>query len=105
MHEYALAAAIATEAASLHDKFWEMNDAIYEDQRNLDELYLFELAEKIGLNMEKFKSDIQKVKLTDRIDADFQGGVISGVNGTLSFYVNGKKFNAGAEDLFKLFTK
>ncbi|WP_206368315.1 DsbA family protein [Sphingobacterium sp. B16(2022)] len=44
------------------------------------------------------------MELTDRIDADFQGGVMSGVNGTPSFYVNGKKFNAGAEDLFKLFT-
>ncbi|WP_206368317.1 DsbA family protein [Sphingobacterium sp. B16(2022)] len=60
MHEYALSAAIGAEAASFQDKFWEIYDAIYENQRNLGELYLFELAEKIGLNMEKFKSDIQK---------------------------------------------
>jgi protein-disulfide isomerase len=85
MHEYALSAAIAAEAASLQDKFWEMHDAIYENQENLDDLYLFKLAEKIGLNMEKFKSDIQKEELNDRVDADFQGGVISGVNGTPSF--------------------
>jgi protein-disulfide isomerase len=102
MHEYALSAAIAAEAASLQDKFWEMHDAIYENQENLDDLYLFKLAEKIGLNMEKFKSDIQKEELNDRVDADFQGGVISGVNGTPSFYVNAKKFNGGAEELFEL---
>jgi protein-disulfide isomerase len=105
MHEYALSAAIAAEAASLQDKFWEMHDAIYENQENLDDLYLFKLAEKIGLNMEKFKSDIQKEELNDRVDADFQGGVISGVNGTPSFYVNAKKFNGGAEELFELFAR
>lgn len=105
MHEYALPAAIAAEAASLQDKFWEMHDAIYENQRNLDDQYLFTIAEKIGLDMEKFKSDIQKEELVNKIDADFQGGVISGVNGTPSFYVNGKKFNAGAADLFNLFIR
>jgi protein-disulfide isomerase len=105
MHEYALSAAIAAEAASLQDKFWEMHDAIYENQENLDDLYLFKLAEKIGLNMEKFKSDIQKEELNDRVDADFQGGVISGVNGTPSFYVNATKFNGGAEELFELFAR
>jgi protein-disulfide isomerase len=83
----------------------EMHDAIYENQENLDDLYLFKLAEKIGLNMEKFKSDIQKEELNDRVDADFQGGVISGVNGTPSFYVNAKKFNGGAEELFELFAR
>jgi protein-disulfide isomerase len=55
--------------------------------------------------MEKFKSDIQKEELNDRVDADFQGGVISGVNGTPSFYVNAKKFNGGAEELFELFAR
>ncbi|RKF36874.1 disulfide bond formation protein DsbA [Sphingobacterium siyangense] len=105
MHEYALPAATAAEAASLQDKFWEMHDAIYENQRNLDDQYLFTIAEKIGLDIEKFKSDIQKEELLNKIDADFQGGVISGVNGTPSFYVNGKKFNAGAEDLFNLFVR
>jgi protein-disulfide isomerase len=105
MHEYALPAAIVAEAASLQDKFWEMHDAIYENQRNLNDQYLFTIAEKIGLDMEKFKSDIQKEELVNKIDADFQGGVISGVNGTPSFYVNGKKFNAGAEDLFNLFVR
>ncbi|NJI72270.1 thioredoxin domain-containing protein [Sphingobacterium kitahiroshimense] len=105
MHEFALSAAIAAEAASLQDKFWEMHDAIYENQEYLDDLYLYKLAEKIGLDMEKFKSDIQRAELTDRIDADFQGGIISGVNGTPSFYVNGRKFDGGAEELFELFVK
>ena len=101
MHQYALPAALAAEAAALQGKFWEMHDAIYENQEYLNELFLFKLAEKINLDLEKFKSDIQKTELSDKIDADFESGVMSGVNGTPSFFVNGKKFNGGATDLLQ----
>ncbi|MCS3531671.1 thioredoxin domain-containing protein [Chryseobacterium sp. JUb7] len=102
MHQYALPAALAAEAAALQGKFWEMHDAIYENQESLNDLFLFKLAEKINLDLEKFKTDIQKPELSDKIDADFESGVMSGVNGTPSFFINGKKFNGGAEDLLKL---
>jgi len=102
MHEYALAAAIAAEAAGLQNKFWQMHDAIYENQEQLNEQYLFTLAEKVGLDIQQFKADIRRAELTDRIEADFQGGIMSGVNGTPSFYVNAKKFEGGAEDLYQL---
>ena len=102
MHQYARPAAIAAEAANLQGKFWEMHDAIYENQQNLNELYLFELAQKIGLDISQFKDDIQKAELEEKVDSDFESGVMSGVNGTPSFFVNGKKFDGGAEDLFEL---
>lgn len=102
MHQYARAAAIAAEAADLQGKFWEMHDAIYENQQNLNELYLFKLAENIGLNIAQFKEDIQKVELEEKVDSDFESGIMSGVNGTPSFFINGNKFNGGAEDLLEL---
>lgn len=102
MHQYARAAAIAAEAADLQGKFWEMHDAIYENQQNLDELYLFKLAENIGLNIAQFKEDIQKAELEEKVDSDFESGIMSGVNGTPSFFINGNKFNGGAEDLLEL---
>lgn len=102
MHQYARAAAIAAEAADLQGKFWEMHDAIYENQQNLDELYLFKLAENIGLNIAQFKEDIQKTELEEKVDSDFESGIMSGVNGTPSFFINGNKFNGGAEDLLEL---
>jgi protein-disulfide isomerase len=40
--------------------------------------------------------------LAKKVDADFESGIVSGVNGTPSFYVNGKKFDGGAEDLLQL---
>jgi protein-disulfide isomerase len=79
-----------------------MHDAIYENQENLNESFLLELAEQLNLNIEQFKEDIQSQALAHKIDADFESGIISGVNGTPSFFVNGNKFNGGAEDLMQL---
>lgn len=102
MHEYARAAALAAEAAALQNKFWEMHDAIYENQQNLNEHLLLELAEELKLDIPQFKNDMESSELIDKVDEDFESGIVSGVNGTPSFYVNGKKFEGGAEDLFQL---
>ncbi|MDQ0594533.1 protein-disulfide isomerase [Chryseobacterium ginsenosidimutans] len=102
MHQYARPAALAAEAANLQGKFWEMHDAIYENQQYLNEDFLLKLAKKLSLDIPQFKADIENPKLTEKIDADFQSGIVSGVNGTPSFFVNGNKFNGGAEDLVQL---
>ncbi|AZA54622.1 DsbA family protein [Chryseobacterium sp. G0201] len=102
MHQYARPAALAAEAANLQGKFWEMHDAIYENQEYLNENFLLELAQKLHLNINQFKTDLEKPELAEKIDADFESGIISGVNGTPSFFVNGKKFDGGVEDLFQL---
>ena len=102
MHLYARPAALAAEAADLQGKFWEMHDAIYENLEFLNENLPLKLAEKLGLNIPKFKADIQKPELSEKVDTDFESGIISGVNGTPSFFINGNKFNGSAEDLLQL---
>lgn len=102
MHRYARPAAIAAEAAALQGKFWEMHDAIFENQQYLNENFLLELAEKLQLDISKFKTDIKSSVLADKVDSDFDSGVLSGVNGTPSFFINGKKFDGGAEALLQL---
>jgi protein-disulfide isomerase len=102
IHQYARPAALAAEAANLQGKFWEMHDAIYENQQELNENFLMKLAEKLNLNIPQFEKDLKSIELSEKIDADFESGIISGVNGTPSFFVNGKKFNGGAEDLLQL---
>lgn len=102
MHEYARTAALSAEAAALQNKFWEMHDAIYENQQNLNEHLLLELAKELKLDISQFKSDMESSELKDKVDEDFASGIVSGVNGTPSFYVNGKKFEGTAEDLFQL---
>ncbi|MCM0667345.1 DsbA family protein [Flavobacterium tyrosinilyticum] len=105
MHQYARPAAIAAEAAALQGKFWEMHDAIYENQRTLSEPFLLELVEKLDLDPHQFNTDIKKSELAAKVDSDFESGILSGVNGTPSFFVNGRKFNAGAEDLLQLMSE
>jgi len=105
MHQYARPAAIVAEAAALQGKFWEMHDAIYENQRTLSEPFLLELVEKLDLDPLQFNTDIKKSELAAKVDSDFESGILSGVNGTPSFFVNGRKFNAGAEDLLQLMSE
>jgi protein-disulfide isomerase len=102
IHPYARPAALAAEAAALQGKFWAMHDAIYENQTYLNENLLLTLAGQLQLDVDVFKKDLQSEKLADKVDADFESGMRSGVNGTPTFYVNGKKFDGGAEDLLGL---
>jgi len=102
MHQYATVAALAAEAADLQGKFWEMHDAIYENQNALNEKLLMGLARKLNLDMVEFEKDLIICELTEKVDADFDSGIISGVNGTPSVFINGKKFEGSAVDLFQL---
>jgi protein-disulfide isomerase len=101
-HRYANIAAQAAEAAGRQGKFWEMHDAIYENQQQLNDDFLDNLAEKLGLDMEHFESDLNSEEISSKIENDFESGVRSGVNGTPSFFVNGVKFDGGAEDLLQM---
>ncbi|UAY50947.1 DsbA family protein [Ferruginibacter albus] len=102
IHPSARIAALAAEAAALQGKFWEMHDAIYNDQSHLHTKDLLQRATSLGLDMDKFANDLEEEDLANRIDADFESGIRSGVNGTPSFFINGKKFDGGADNLLQL---
>ena len=104
-HEFAMPAAVASEAAALQDKFWEMHDIIFENQDSLSNEGLFKMATEAGLDIEKFKEDIQKKELEQKVESDFESGIRSGVNGTPSFFVNGTKFDGDAQDLLDMLTE
>ncbi|MGZ4054123.1 MAG: DsbA family protein [Bacteroidia bacterium] len=92
-HPDATNAAIATEAAAGQGKFWEMHDVLLEHQSKLDKTSLIRYAEKIGLNVKKFELDFDRQDIQDKVASDFESGVRSGVNGTPTFFINGKKYN------------
>jgi len=93
VHQHAFSAAVATEAASRQDKFWEMHDIIFENQETLDAQSIFMFAMTIGLDPERFKNDMQEKVLIDKVEKDFESGMRSGVNKTPTFFVNGKKYD------------
>jgi len=92
-HEHAMDAALAAEAAANQDRFWEMHDAIYIRQSELNEALLLRLAADLEIDLRRFADDMESPKLLSRVEADFESGVRSGVNGTPTFYLNGKRYN------------
>ena len=92
-HPHAQAAALAAEAAGRQGKFWEMHDALYEHQGHLDAGHLAGYAKTLELSAGQFKADLSDKALAARVEADLEGGVRSGVNGTPSFFVNGQRYD------------
>ena len=95
IHPNATLAAEAAEAASLQDKFWEMHDILFERQSEWRDLGnprdTFEgYAQEIGLDVERFKTDINSKAVKDRVDADYDSATGIGLSGTPSFFVNGE---------------
>jgi len=93
IHPHAYPAAVATEAAALQGKFWEMHDIIFENQKTLEPENILVFANSLGLDIERFQKDILDESLFLKARKDFESGMKSGVNRTPTFFVNGKKFN------------
>lgn len=97
MHPYAQHAAEAAEAAAAQGKFWEMHDAILQQQSELGSDLLHQLAVKFKLDVEQFSDDVESRRYRPRVKRDFMGGMRSGVAGTPTFFINGKRYE-GALD-------
>ena len=92
-HPHAEHAAEAAEAAGAQDKFWEMHDALYENQQALDDDALTEYAQKLGLDAARLIHEVQAGAYNTRIREDFRTGARIGVNGTPTFFINGVRYD------------
>jgi protein-disulfide isomerase len=92
IHPNAFSAAVATEAAGRQDKFWEMHDLVFENQKTLDAENIFHFADILRLDIERFSYDIQLKALIQKVEKDFESGLRSGVNRTPTFFINGIKY-------------
>ncbi len=97
-HPHAQAAAEAAEAAGAQGKFWEMHDAIFENQGALENDDLRRYAEDLGLDVDRFASELDREVYGDRVRGDFRSGVRSGVNGTPTFFINGARFDGSWDE-------
>ena len=96
MHQHALLAAQAAEAAGLQGKFWEMHDKLYENQKTWTEAkdlvpVFVDYAKQIGLDADRFMKDLNGEKVAMRIFQDGKRAHSFGLKGTPSFFVNGKE--------------
>ena len=91
IHPNAEGAAEAAEAAGAQGKFWEMHDALFEHQQQLGASALAGYAELAGLDVERFRSELDSGAWRGRVRENFRSGVMSGVNGTPTFFINGRR--------------
>lgn len=98
MHNRAMAAAVAAEAAGRQGKFWEMHDKLFANGRALSDENIDAWAAELELDVEQFKNDQSDPALTKKIRAQQAQGAKLGARGTPSFFVNGR-FVSGAQPL------
>jgi protein-disulfide isomerase len=95
IHPHAYQAAEAAEAAGAQGRFWEMHDLLFENQDRLGLRDLIGFAGALGLDLERFVTDLRGHAHAGRLREDFLSGVRSGVNGTPTFFVNGLRHDGG----------
>ena len=102
MHDHALDAAVAVEAARRQGKFWEMLDVLFAHQDRLDRPSLSEWAGQIGLDVRAFEADLASPELAQSVRADQQIVRTHGGRGTPTFWVGDRRLvGAHPLDTFK----
>ena len=117
-HKNAVPAALTVQAAELQGKHLEMANKLFETQDSWKDIteqtefagVLLSYAQELGLDEEKFKTDLVDPKTIDLIKGDFEYGQKIGVKGTPQFAVNDKPLenvdsSTSAEDMAKEFKK
>jgi len=94
MHKNAMAAARAAEAARNQNKFWEMHDRLYVNQKAWAEVAdplptFLSYARELKLDVGRFQSDMSSNEVDQRILADIQKGAAAGVTGTPTVFLDG----------------
>jgi Na+/H+ antiporter NhaA len=98
VHANALTAAEASEAAADQGSFWEMHDLLFAHQDALTPSDLVSYAAELGLDVERFANDLVAHTGASRVADDVDSADLSGVSGTPTFFVNGRR-HFGAYDL------
>lgn len=101
VHPHAQLAAEAAEAAGKQGAFWDMHDRLFDHQGALTARDLIAHAGAIGLDTERFAADLRKHAGAAHVSEDVDSADLSGVSGTPTFFVNGKR-HYGAYDIESL---
>lgn len=96
IHNNAVPAAVAAEAAGQQGKFFEMHDKLFENQTvwansSVPSRYFEQYAEEIGLDIDLFKTHMNASVITDSIKDSFNEARDKGLTSTPSFFLNGEK--------------
>jgi Na+/H+ antiporter NhaA len=101
VHVHAQLAAAAAEAAAAQGRYWEMHDLLLGHQGALRPNHLRGYAADIGLDVQRFERDLRAHGGAPRVAEDVESADLSGVAGTPTFFVNGRRHH-GAYDIASL---
>jgi protein-disulfide isomerase len=90
-HEHGELAARASIAAHKQGKFWPMHDELFKNQKSLSYTKIVSIGQRIGLNMGKFKVDIESPDVREVIAEDRKDGDAAGLTGTPTIFINGRR--------------
>ena len=89
VHPHAVQAAEAAEAASLQGRFGPYASRLFEDQDHLEPADLLSLAENLGLDPDRFESDLRSADVVNRVRDDALDAEAMDLHSTPTFFVNG----------------
>ena len=101
VHPNAQSAAEAAEAAAEQGAFWQMRDLLFRHQDALSKRDLVRYAAELGLDADRFLEDLRTRAGAAKVESDVAGADLSGVSGTPTFFVNGRRHH-GAYDIESL---
>lgn len=108
IHDKAVLAAQAAEAAGIQGKFWEMHDMLFERQSQWSEQsvssfesILDRYAVELGLNTDKFNEDLNSGAVKKAVEEDYDSAMKAGLNSTPTFVLNGEKITPRTENEFR----
>jgi protein-disulfide isomerase len=97
IHPHALAAAEASEAAHAQGRFWPMHDLLFRGQKTLERADLEGYADDIGLEVERFRHELEAHVHLDRVETDRASALASGARGTPTMFVDGLPYRGSYE--------
>jgi protein-disulfide isomerase len=92
IHPQAQRAAQAAVAAAAQGEFWLMHDTLFAHQQRLENGYLVEYANELGLDIPQFLKDLPKQVHIDRINEDIEGGIHSGITASPALFINNIRY-------------
>jgi protein-disulfide isomerase len=95
IHSHAQWAAQAAEAAAAQGQFWSMHGTLFANQQKLENGYLVEYANDLGLDIPQFLKDLSKQVHIDRINQDIESGIRSGVTDAPALFINNIRYIGG----------
>jgi protein-disulfide isomerase len=99
LHPHAAMAAEAAEAAGAQGKFWEMHDMILANQPDLEYEDLRWCAEQVGCDVLRSDDEMAAHLYREEVRQDFRRGILDGVNGTPTLFIDGRRYDGPRDRL------